>query len=86
VSNDTLDEVCGFCDRYSSKLLGLHPNRILGRISFAALLGGLAVKLILVHDPEQLRRVRARLEPRKHNGKHRQQIEPAGGQQAPPVR
>ena len=83
VSNDTLDEVCGFADRYCSKLLAPDPRRTLGRMSLPALLGGLAVKLILVHDPEQLRRVQSRLAPRKHNGKHRQPIEPAGGQQQP---
>jgi hypothetical protein len=61
VSNAVLDEVCGFSDRYASKVLGLNPSRALGRESLPALLGGLGAVLILCEDEEQLARVRARL-------------------------
>jgi hypothetical protein len=61
VSNATLDEVCGFSDRYASKVLGLHPSRMLGPMSLTALLGGLGVVLVLCEDEEALARVRARL-------------------------
>jgi len=71
VSNATLDEVCGFSDRYASKVLGLNPSRALGRVSLTALLGGLGAVLILCEDEEALARVRARLEKRQRNAKRR---------------
>jgi hypothetical protein len=65
VSNATLDEVCGLSERYCSKVLGLHPSRMLGPMSLTALLGGLGTVLILCEDEEALARVRARLEKRR---------------------
>ena len=67
VSGATLDEVCGFSDRYSSKVLGLHPGRALGRASLTALLGGLGVVLVAYEDEEALARVRARLVKRRRS-------------------
>jgi hypothetical protein len=64
VSNGTLDELCGFSDRYASKVLGLHPGRALGPMSLTALLGGLGAVLILCEDEEALAKVRERLEKR----------------------
>jgi hypothetical protein len=71
VSNATLDELCGFSDRYASKVLGLHPSRALGPTSLPALLGGLGAVLILCEDEAGLARVRARLEKRQRNAKRR---------------
>jgi hypothetical protein len=82
VANETLDSVCGFTDRYCSKVLGLHPKRALGRISLAALLGGLGAVLVLYEDPAALQRVRSQLVKRKKNGPGRQ-IEPVGEQPSP---
>ena len=65
VSNATLDELCGFSDRYASKVLGLHPARSLGRVSLTALLGSLGVVLVAYEDEEALARVRARLVKRR---------------------
>jgi hypothetical protein len=61
VSGATLDEVCGFSERYASKVLGLHPGRALGPMSLTGLLGGLGAVLILCEDEDALARVRARL-------------------------
>jgi hypothetical protein len=65
VSNGTLDELCGFSERYASKVLGLNPGRALGRVSLTGLLGGLGAVLILCEDEEALARVRGRLEKRR---------------------
>jgi hypothetical protein len=61
VSGATLDEVCGFSDRYASKVLGLHPGRALGPMSLTGLLGGLGAVLILCEDEEALAKVQGRL-------------------------
>src|SRR6516165_6764087 len=76
VSFATIDSVGGLCENYSSKVLARHPCRLLGRVSFSAVLGALGVVLIAVEDPEQLARVKSRLVKRKKNGRH---LEPAGG-------
>jgi phytoene dehydrogenase-like protein len=69
---DTLDEVCGFCDRYTAKLLAPYrrasarPLRSFGGMSLGAILGGLGLKIVLVEDRAALARVRGRYRPRKY--------------------
>jgi hypothetical protein len=75
ISNETLDQLCGFADRYSSKVLGLHPCRRLGRVSLSALLTVMGLTLILFEDPEQIAKMRPRLVRRRKNGPGRH-IEP----------
>jgi hypothetical protein len=67
ISFETLDEIAGFTDRYSSKLLSpsRRPIRRLGHMSMGVLLASLGVRLLPIEDPEALARVRARYRPRK---------------------
>jgi hypothetical protein len=64
VSLATIDYVAGFPDRYSGKILSLRGARRIGMQSLGPLLGALGLKLIAVDDPEQLAKIRRRLEPR----------------------
>jgi hypothetical protein len=57
-----LDHLSGLAEFHSSKIFG--QKKKLGRMSFDALLGALAIKLIVVSDPDQLRKIRHRLPPR----------------------
>jgi hypothetical protein len=68
VTFEQVDEVAGFCDRYTSKLLcpSARPLRKFGHVSLGVLLGALGLKLQLVEDPAALARVRDRYRPRKH--------------------
>jgi hypothetical protein len=64
ISLETLDAVAGLPVRYSTKLLSPGPNhRHFGAISFEALLGALALKLVALEDAEALARVQGRFEP-----------------------
>jgi hypothetical protein len=51
--------------RYTAKLFAPHPIKGFGPISLGAIIGALAVKLIVAEDEEQLQRVRSRLVKRK---------------------
>jgi hypothetical protein len=82
VTGECLDSICNFSDRYTSKLLAVHPKRYLGRMSLEAMLGGLAVVLVAYEDVEQLERVRSRLEPRKKG--HHRHLGPAEADGQPP--
>jgi hypothetical protein len=61
ISFDTLDSVGGLSDRYGVKLLGPKPSKHFGPLSFGAVLGTLAIKLIAVEDRVQLARIKHRL-------------------------
>ena len=56
VSRDVLDEVSGLGVRYVSKLLGPRAVRRVGMKTLGPLLGALGVKLVLVEDPDAMRR------------------------------
>jgi hypothetical protein len=71
VSNLVLDEVSGLPSGYCGKVLGLHPNRTLGRLSLPLLLSTLGLKLAVLSDDEQLAKMRSRLTPRRNNGPRR---------------
>lgn len=78
ITHDNLNELAGFADRYSQKILTLtqpRPSssrprdgrgsvRRIGMQSLGPLLGALSVKLVLVEDPEALERNRSRYEAR----------------------
>ena len=71
---DSVDEVAGLPDGYTGKVLvGRHG---LGRVSLGAILGALAVKIVLVSDEEALARVRRRLPPRGTRGPKLDRAEP----------
>lgn len=74
----TLDELAGWHDGYSNKLLieeptlrgstkNTHSQRIMGIMAFDAILGALGVKLALIEDPAALARIKRNryFEPRK---------------------
>jgi hypothetical protein len=68
VTFEQVDEVAGFCDRYTSKLLApsARPIRKFGHVSLGVLLGALGLKLQLIEDPVALARVKDRYSSRKH--------------------
>jgi len=74
----TLDDLSGIQVGYSAKLLS--PGRVkkLGCMSLTSLLGALALKLIVVEDPEQLAKVRSRLT-RRRRPKRQAEAEPDRG-------
>ena len=60
VSLERLDELAGLPARYSAKLLAPKPIKNLGPMSFAALLGGLAlgiVEITIIEDVEQAAKI-----------------------------
>lgn len=63
VSLDTVDDIAGLPTRYTAKVIGVHPTKKFGQLSFEALLGALGLMLLVVEDPAALERVRSRLEP-----------------------
>jgi hypothetical protein len=65
VSRETLDGISGLQNGYAAKLLADPPIRGLGRISFAALTGALAVRIAVIEDTEALERLRPRLDRRE---------------------
>jgi hypothetical protein len=73
ISFALLDELAGLHSGYSSKVLAaegsssVHP-KFLGRVSLAAILGALGLRLRLEEDPEALERIRPRLVPRYRAG------------------
>jgi hypothetical protein len=56
----TIDEIAGWASGYASKLLAPEPIRNLGWLSLGALHGTLGTMLLMVEDPEQIRRVESR--------------------------
>lgn len=57
----TIDEISGLQSGYSAKLLAPIPMRNLGRVSLGALLGALALKMIVVKDKEAQAKIEGRL-------------------------
>jgi hypothetical protein len=68
VAHQTVDAVAGLSEGYCSKIVGPGRAKQLGRISAPALLGALALKLVVVEDPAALARLRSRLVPRRRKG------------------
>jgi hypothetical protein len=60
-SRERLDDISGVQPGYSAKVLGPIPAKTLGRTSLGLILGGLALKLRVIEDPEQLKRIATRL-------------------------
>jgi hypothetical protein len=65
IAYQTVDEIAGVPDRYTSKLLAKEPIKNLGWVSLPAVLGALGKALVIVDDPEQIARVRDRWTPRE---------------------
>lgn len=62
LAHNTIDEVAGYAERYTQKLIGSQPVKDIGFSSLAPLLGAIGLKLWLVVDDEQL----GRLQNRRH--------------------
>lgn len=60
LTHSTVDGIAGLQDGYTSKLLAPKPIKNLGPVSFQALLGALGVAVVVVEDPEQIKRVEGR--------------------------
>lgn len=65
ISMITVNSVAGLTPGHASKLLSLSHLKGLGDTSLPLLLGALGLRLLLVEDKAQLRRVRGRLVKRK---------------------
>jgi hypothetical protein len=65
LTRNEIDRLSGLCDGYASKTLCRPPMKNLGHISLGPTIGTLAVKLIVVEDPEQTAKILARREPRQ---------------------
>jgi hypothetical protein len=65
VTHEIIDAVTGLALGHTGKLLAVPPFKRLGRLSLEYILGGLALKLTLSEDPEQLERVRPMLQKRE---------------------
>jgi hypothetical protein len=64
VNGERFDHFAGLPRGYLSKLVGAHPIRRLGMISFAPVLSGLGLRCLLVEDREATARLKNRLPPR----------------------
>lgn len=60
-----LDHQASLQDGYSGKLLSPKQIRGFGKVSLGPTLGAIGCKLLLVEDPEQTARIRARMTPRQ---------------------
>lgn len=56
VTRETLDSVTGLQTGYSGKLLAPVPMKSLGRVSLGPMLQAMGLAIVLVEDPEALRR------------------------------
>jgi hypothetical protein len=60
-----IDRISGLADGYAGKTFCLPPLKKLGHVSLGPTMGTLAVKFIVVEDPEQTAKILARREPRQ---------------------
>lgn len=70
LSYETLDAIAGWTDTYATKLLAPDPAKHLGPMSFDLIFPALALKIGLIHDAEQLQRLR------KHQNFRRRKLPP----------
>ena len=63
LSRLSLDALAGTGEGYSSKVLGPAKMKIAGHQTLMPLLGALALKLVIVEDPDALARLKSRMEP-----------------------
>lgn len=60
LTHETIDNVAGLQGGYTSKLFAPKPIKNLGPISFSSILGALGLAVVVVDDPEQIKRVEGR--------------------------
>jgi hypothetical protein len=69
-SFEQVESVSGIGDRYLNRVLGPHPTKGIGPVTFS-IFAALGLRLVLVEDPQLLGRVRDRLRRRfLRNGPH----------------
>jgi hypothetical protein len=64
IHGERFDAFVGLPEGYLSKLIGARPVRRLGPTSFAPVLAGLGLRLLVIEDPEGTERLRNSLSPR----------------------
>jgi hypothetical protein len=64
VHGERWEEFAGLPRGYLSKLVGVHPVRRLGMTSFAPVLAGLGLRLLVIEDPQTTARLKSRVAPR----------------------
>jgi len=67
---ECIDELAGLQERYLAKMIAATPVRSFSRMSLAATLGALCLKLLVVVDGEKLAAMRPRYTVRKKQGAH----------------
>jgi hypothetical protein len=60
ITHEVFDEIAGWADGYAGKLLAPEPIKNLGWMSLGDALKTLAIKLVVVEDPEQRKLVERR--------------------------
>lgn len=65
ITYQTVDDIGGLPDRYTSKVLAPKPIKRLGYVSIGDVLGALGKALVMVDDPEQIKLVAGRWKARK---------------------
>jgi len=64
ISRNEIDRQAGLSSGHSGKLLGAKQAKRFGSVSLGPMLGAVGCKLLLVEDPDQTAKIRARAEPR----------------------
>ena len=67
INGERFDEFAGLPRGYLSKLIGARPVRRLGMTSFAPVLAGLGLRLLVIEDSAATERLRNRLPPRNES-------------------
>lgn len=67
VSRAVIDDVSGLASGYAGKLLANPPMKTLGAISLGPMLGALGLSLVLIEDPDQMRRIASRMSARNNS-------------------
>jgi hypothetical protein len=65
ITHETIDEIAGWPSGYAGKIFSPTPIKNLGWLSFGLALNVFGKMLLLVDDPEQIRRVKDRWTPRE---------------------
>lgn len=73
VTRETIDDLSGIQSGYASKLLSIPPIRVMGRVSFGAVLQCLGLAIVIIEDQAALDRISKRLVKREraivHSGR-----------------
>jgi len=83
ISRETLDDASGLPDGFSSKVLSPEGQKSLGPATLGPMLGGLAVKLLIVPDEEQLTRLKKWLANQRDRTKMTLCLPPIAGKHRP---